>query len=449
MDWQTLDKTRLWHPFTQMQQWQQADPLIVERAEAFHLIDINGKRYIDGHSSLWVNIHGHGHPALVRAIAEQAAKLDHSTLLGLGNTPSIALADRLLALAPPNLTRVFYSDSGSTAVEIAIKMAFQYWQLKGVPLRNTFVTFAGAYHGDTVGSVSIGAIDMFHERFQGLLFPTLRSPWPRPYQDSQFGGDPIKVRDHCLAELDKLLSAQAGKVAAVVAECHLQAADGIWVAPLGWMKGVEQLCRKHGTLLIVDEVATGFCRTGKLFGCELEGIQPDLMAIAKGLTGGTLPLAATLASESIYNAFLGEFAEFKHFFHGHTYTGNPIACAVALANLDLIESSGLLQALPGKIAQFTELLDPLRDHPNVGDIRQLGMMVGIELVADRASKALFPSDRMLPQKVVAKAREYGAVIRPLGNVMVLMPPPAIPMELLAELVKMTAQAIDAALDNLD
>lgn len=430
-----------------MQQWQNSEPLIIERAEAFHLIDIDGKRYIDGHSSLWVNIHGHGHPALVQAIADQAAKLDHSTLLGLGSTPSIALAERLVALTPKKLTRVFYSDSGSTAVEIAIKMAYQYWQLKGVPQRNKFLTFTGAYHGDTVGSVSVGAIDLFHERFRGLLFSTLRAPWPRPYQDQQFAGDPIRVRDFCLAELERVLAANAGELAAVVSECHLQAADGIWVAPPGWMKGVEQLCRKYGVLFIVDEVATGFCRTGKLFGSELEGIEPDLMALAKGITAGTLPLAATLASEEIYSAYLGEFAEFKHFFHGHTYTGNPIACAAALANLDLIESSGLLLALPAKIKAFSGFLERFRHHEHIGEVRQLGMMVGLELVANRAHKTLFSPERMLPQQIVLEARKLGAVIRPLGNVMVLMPPPAIPLELLAELVDITERAINAALSS--
>lgn len=443
MSWESLDKSRIWHPFTQMRQWQIDDPLIIDRAEGFHLIDTAGRRYLDGHSSLWVNIHGHCHPALVQAIAEQVAKLDHSTLLGLGNTPSIALADRLVQLTPANLTRVFYSDSGSTAVEIAVKMAYQYWQLKGVPQRDTFLTFSGAYHGDTVGSVSIGAIDMFHSRFRGLLFPSVQCPWPRPYQDAMHGGDSTKVRDACLAELENKLAANPGRIAAVVAECHVQAADGMWVAPTGWMRGVEDLCRQYGALLIVDEVATGFCRTGKVFGSELEGIQPDLMALAKGITGGTLPLAVTMTSEAMYEAFLGEYAEFKHFFHGHTYTGNPIACAAALANLDLIDSSGLVQALPGRVAVLANLLKRFASHPHIGDIRQLGLMVGLEVVADRSKKSLFPSEALVPQRITHKARELGAIVRPLGNVMVLMPPPAMPEALLAELVDTVSAAIDA------
>jgi adenosylmethionine-8-amino-7-oxononanoate aminotransferase len=440
-DWKSLDQQLIWHPFTQMRHWQQQDPVIIDRAEGFYLYDVDGKRYLDGHSSLWVNIHGHGHPALVDAIGRQAAQLDHSTLLGLGNVPSVKLARELIDRSPDSLARVFYSDSGSTAMEIAVKMAFQYWQLSGQPKRSTFVSFKGAYHGDTVGSVSVGGIDIFHDRFRPLLFDSLASPWPRPYQDTQFNGDPAAVTEFCLDQLRQTLSKHSNEVAAVIAECHVQGADGIWVAPEGWMTGVEKLCREFGTLFVVDEVATGFCRTGKLFACELEGLTPDLMAVAKGLTGGTLPLAATLSSAAIHDAFLGDYAELKHLFHGHTYTGNPIGCAAALANLALIDESGLLDDLPGKVAEFANLLVPLADDEHIGDIRQLGMMVGIEVMADRDTKELYPAAWQVPQRIVLQAAKMGAVIRPLGNVMVLMPPPAIPVELLAELVEITRRAI--------
>jgi adenosylmethionine-8-amino-7-oxononanoate aminotransferase len=446
-DWKSLDQQLIWHPFTQMRHWQQQDPVIIERGEGFYLFDVDSNRYLDGHSSLWVNIHGHGHPALVEAIRRQAQQLDHSTLLGLGNVPSVALAKILVERTPDSLARVFYSDSGSTAMEIAVKMAFQYWQLRGERDRSTFISFKGAYHGDTVGSVSVGGIDVFHERFRPLLFDALACPWPRPYQDTEFGGDPEAVTQHCLGQLRQMLVEQGEKVAAVIAECHVQGADGIWVAPPGWMSGVEALCREFGVLFVVDEVATGFCRTGKLFACELEGLKPDLMAVAKGLTGGTLPLAATLASSEIHDAFLGDYAELKHLFHGHTYTGNPIGCAAALANLALIDETGLLEALPGKIAEFANLLAPLADDEHVGDVRQLGMMVGIEVVADRGTKALFPTAWQVPQRIVVEAAKLGAVIRPLGNVMVLMPPPAMPLEMLTELVDITHRAIRSVVAN--
>jgi adenosylmethionine-8-amino-7-oxononanoate aminotransferase len=327
-------------------------------------------------------------------------------------------------------------------MEIALKMAFSYWRLVGEPERDTFVTFTGAYHGDTIGSVSLGAIELFHASYRPLLFDAVRSPWPRPYRDVLHPDDPEACRDEALAHLARTLERHKGRVAAVVTEAYVQAADGIHVAPSGWMHGVENLCREHGALFVVDEVATGFCRTGKLLACELEGTRPDLLAVAKGLTGGVLPLAATLTTERIYEAFLGSYSDFRHFFHGHTYTGNPIACAAALANLDLIESSGLVRRLPATIAEFTRLLRALADHPHVGEIRQLGMMVGIELVRSKQDRSIWDPAEMVPQRIVAAARERGAVIRPLGNVMVLMPPPAMPVALLAELVRITHESID-------
>lgn len=441
-EWKTLDKQVLWHPFTQMQDWVREDPLIVERAEGFHLIDVDGKRYIDGHSSLWVNVHGHGHPRLVEAIAEQARRLDHSTLLGLGNTPSVELAHCLVEATPEPLNRVFYSDSGSTAMEIALKIAFQYWQHRGEPDRRTFITFEGAYHGDTIGSVSLGAIDLFHARFGPLLFDTVQVPWPRPYWDDENGNDPERSRDACLEALDRALAEHGDRVVGVSAEPGVQGASGMHVAPEGFLVGVEARCREHGVLFLLDEVATGFCRSGRLFAMEREGVAPDLVAMAKGITGGTLPLAATLVAEHVYEAYLGEYAELKHFFHGHTYTGNPIACAAAIANLDLIEESGLLTELPERVARFAELLAPLADHPHVGEVRQYGMMVGVELVADEQTREGWPLDWKVPQRVTDACRRRGAVIRPLGNAMILVPPPAMPEALLAELVEITHAAID-------
>lgn len=446
-DWRNLDRRYVWHPFTQMRDWEREAFPIIDRADGFHLVDVEGARYIDGHSSLWVNVFGHSPEPVVRAIAEQAARLDHSTLLGMGNTPSIEYARRLIGHAPGRLQRVFYSDSGSTAMEIALKMAFQYWQLRG-ETRTRFVTFEGAYHGDTIGAVSLGAIALYHERFRPLLFEAVQAPWPKPYRDAEHPGDPEAVRDRCLDDLDRILAEHAGEIAAVSAEAMIQGADGMHVAPPGFLKGVERLCRKHGVLLMVDEILTGFGRSGKLWACEIEEVEPDIMALAKGITAGMLPLAVTLATEEIHEAFLGEYHEFKTFFHGHSYTGNPIVCAAALATLDMFEQGPLLGELPARCTHFGKQLDEaFADHPHVGEVRRLGVMAGVELVADRADKSVWPVEWRVPHRVVRAAQARGAIIRPLGNVMVLMPPPAMPEALITELVAITRKAVDEVTRN--
>lgn len=440
-DWQQLDKQHLWHPFTQMQDWQASQPLVIDRAERFELIDTDGRRYIDGHSSLWVNIHGHGHPALVRAIAEQAAKLDHSTMLGLASTPSIELGRRLTALAPRGLSRVFYSDNGSTAVEVALKMSYQYWQHKGQN-RRTFLSFSGAYHGDTIGSVAVGGIDLFHGAFRKLLFDTYQAPYPYPYRDEQHRDKPEACLRECLNRAEQILRSHAHEICAIVTEPGIQAAAGMLVAPAGFLRGVEELARRYGVQLIVDEVATGFGRTGAMFACEHEQVHPDYLCLAKGLTGGILPLAVTLTTNEVYDAFLGHYEQFKTFFHGHSFTGNPIGCAAALASLDLFESQHLIRTMQPALEAYHEALGRLREHPHVGEVRHYGWMAGIELVRDRVSREVWPLSELVPQRVVLAARQHGAVIRPLGHTMVLMPPPAIDLHTAMRLVSITAQAID-------
>jgi adenosylmethionine---8-amino-7-oxononanoate aminotransferase len=418
MDLAAADRAHLWHPFTQQRGWAEEEPLIVESAEGTDLIDIHGRRYIDGVSSLWCNVHGHRHPRIDAAMREQLDSVAHSTMLGLTHRPGIELAARLVELAPPGLTRVFYSDSGSTAAEIALKMAFQYWRQRGEE-RPRFVALRMAYHGDTIGSVSVGGIDLFHSLYRPLLFDTLKaSP-----------GD--------LAEMDRLLATHTGKVAAVIMEPLVQGAAGMLVHPSGYLRGVRELCDRHGVLLILDEVATGFGRTGRMFACEHEDVAPDLMCLAKGITGGYLPLAATLATEQIYEGFLGEFEEFRTFFHGHTYTGNPLACAAALATLDVFEEERTLEALGPKIALLRDLLRPVAGLPAVREVRQCGFMVGIELTD-------FPLSARMGHRVTHEARARGAIVRPLGDVVVLMPPLSISVGNLRRLVTITADAIEAA-----
>jgi adenosylmethionine-8-amino-7-oxononanoate aminotransferase len=422
MDLAAADRAHLWHPFTQQRGWADEDPLIVESAEGTDLVDIHGRRYIDGVSSLWCNVHGHRHPRIDAAVREQLDSVAHSTMLGLTHRPGVELAARLVELAPPGLTRVFYSDSGSTAAEIALKMAFQYWAQRGQE-RPRFVALRMAYHGDTIGSVSVGGIDLFHSLYRPLLFDTLKaSP-----------GD--------LDEMDRLLSAHAGEVAAVIMEPLVQGAAGMLTHPEGYLRGVRELCDRHGVLLILDEVATGFGRTGRMFACEHEGVAPDLMCLAKGITGGYLPLAATLATERVYEGFLGEFEELRTFFHGHTYTGNPLACAAALATLDVFDEERTLEALGPKIALLRDLLQPVAGLPAVREVRQCGFMVGIEL-------SDFPLSARMGHQVTLEARARGAIVRPLGDVVVLMPPLSISAGELRRLVGIVGDAIEAATSSV-
>jgi adenosylmethionine-8-amino-7-oxononanoate aminotransferase len=419
MDPSAADRSFLWHPFTQQRGWTEEEPIIIERAKGTDLIDLEGRRYIDGVSSLWCNVHGHGHPRIDAAVRAQLARVSHSTMLGLSHQPGIELAQRLVELAPPGLRRVFYSDSGSTATEIALKMAFQFWRQRGEERRTKFVALRMAYHGDTLGSVSVGGIDLFHSIYHPLLFDTLKAE----------PGD--------AADLGHLLAAHPGEVAAVIMEPLVQGAAGMLVHPEGYLRSVRELCRRHDTLLILDEVATGFGRTGRMFACEHEGVAPDLMCLAKGITGGYLPLAATLASERVYEGFLGEHEEFRTFFHGHTYTGNPLACAAAIASLDVFREENTLARLQPKLMRLGRLLEPIAAHPAVREVRRVGTMTGIELVDH-------PLPMRIGHQVTLEARRRGAIIRPLGDVVILMPPLSISEADLARLVEITGEAIDAA-----
>jgi len=435
------DKRFLWHPFTQMSEWLADEPLIIDHAEGIRLIDIYGRTFLDGVSSLWVTVHGHRKAEIDAAIRSQLDRVAHSTLLGLSNVPAIELAERLVQIAPAGLTKVFYSDSGSTAVEIALKIAYQYWAQVGRPEKRRFVALANAYHGDTVGSVSVGGIDLFHQIFRGLLFEAFRVPSPYPYRCDD-APEPIACRDLCLRALEKVLADHAHEIAAFVVEPLVQGAAGMLVQPDGYLRLAAELCKKHDVLLICDEVATGFGRTGTMFACTQEEVAPDLLCVAKGLTGGYLPLAATLATSRVYDAFLGSHADKRTFFHGHTYTGNPLACAAAIASLDLFESERVLALLAPKITFLKELLATrIAPLSHVGEVRQRGFMVGIELVADRATRAEYPYETAIGARVCRSARRHGVILRPLGPVVVIMPPLSATRYELEELVTTTATAI--------
>ena len=439
-----LDKTFIWHPFTAMKPWLNGTPLVIERGEGNWLIDTDGNRYLDGVSSLWVNVHGHNRPELNDAIRAQLDRMAHSTLLGLTHPTAAELAARLVGIAPSGLSKVFYSDNGSTAVEIALKLAFQYWQILGKPEKRRFLHLDHSYHGDTLGAVSVGGIPLFHEVFGPLLIDTISVPTPHPYRHPS-GGTPEEVCHLALRQLAEILEQRDDEIAAFIVEPLVQGAGGMIVHPPGYLAGAAQLCRAHDVLLIADEVATGFGRTGTMFACEQEQVTPDFLCLAKGLTGGYLPLAATLTKQPIYDIFLGSTADRRAFYHGHSFTGHPLGCAAALASLDLFARDRVLERLPGLERTLRGRLGrKLLSHPVVGEIRQKGLMVGIELVADRASRRAFPAADQVGALVCAAAREHGVILRPLGDVIVLMPPLSITP---AEIDHMVA-ALESALADV-
>ncbi|MGE0821297.1 MAG: adenosylmethionine--8-amino-7-oxononanoate transaminase [Candidatus Binatia bacterium] len=440
-DLKTWDHTYLWHPFTQMQEWLADDPIIIAQGQGNYLIDIQGHRYLDGVSSLWCNVHGHTHPDLNAAIAEQLSQIAHSTMLGLANIPSILLAKKLVEIAPSGLTRVFYSDAGATAVEIALKLAFQYWQLQGVPQKQQFASLVEAYHGDTLGAMGVGYSEVFHHYYRPILSSAFRLTPPHVFRFYQ-GMSESDALAAAIDEAQSVLSAHHHKIAALIIEPLMQGAAGMWAHPVAYVQALRKLTTQYNILLICDEVATGFGRTGRMFACEYGNVQPDLMCIAKGITGGYLPLAATLTTEAIFAAFLAPYEEFKAFFHGHTYTGNPLACAAALASLTIFEREQVIEKLGEKIALLTQRLQAdFAPLTHVADIRQWGLMVGIELMQDPQQKISYPPQDRLGVQVIKEARKHGVIIRPLGNIIILMPPLSITVEELHDLLNVTRHAI--------
>ena len=430
-----LDKKFIWHPFTPMRFWLDNDPLVIERGEGVYLIDTKGNRYIDGVSSLWCNVHGHGHEHINQAIRNQLEKIAHSTLLGLASPPSIELAQKLVGIAPQGLTKVFYSDCGAAAVEIAIKMALQYWRNLGAKNKIRFVALKQSYHGDTIGSVSIGGISLFHQIFGPLTFKAIFTDSPHPYR---FDGTAKECRDYCLMQMKKVLIEHRKEVAAIVVEPLVQGAAGLIVHPEGFLKGVEELARNNDVLLIVDEVATGFGKTGTMFACEQEKVQPDIMCVAKGLAGGYLPVAATLAGPRIFEAFLREPWVETTFYHGHTFTGNALGCAAAIASLEVFEKEKTLENLPPKIALIEKYLKEISELDFVGNCRSRGVMAGIELVENIKSKKNFDYNCRVGAHLCQAMRNRGVILRPLGDVIVIMPPLSISLpelQVLFELVQ--------------
>ncbi len=436
------DKKYIWHPFTQMQDWIKETPLIIERGEGNYLIDTHGNKYIDGVSSLWTTIHGHQKKEINEAIINQANKIAHSTLLGLANIPSIELAKRLVNITPEGLSKVFYSDNGSTAVEIALKIACQYCRQKSPRLsgKTKFISMVNAYHGDTLGSVGVGGIDLFHQVYKPIIINSIKVPSPYCYRCHLKKNYP-SCKLVCVDQLEGTIRKEHKKIAAFIIEPIMQGAAGMLKSPPGFLKRVRQMCTKYNILMIVDEVATGFGRTGKMFACDHERIAPDIICLAKGITGGYLPLAATLTTEEIFNAFCGDYSELKTFFHGHTYTGNPVACAAAIASIDLFKKEKILTQLQDKIKLLQEKLSLITKLSHTGEVRQAGFMVGIEIVKNKKTAEPYPWQDKMGLKVIMEARKRGVIIRPLGNVIVLMPPLSISEDELITLLDVVYESI--------
>ncbi len=464
------DHQHVWHPFTPMAQWREHSPLIIERAIGPYLIDTQGNRYIDGVSSLWCNVHGHRVQQIDQAIRDQLDKVAHTTLLGLASPPSIRLASRLIGLAPGQLNKVFYSDAGATAVEIALKMAVGYWHHRGQTQKRRFVAIGGAYHGDTTGSMSVGYCELFHRPFGSMLFSDVHfSEAPdachppttfdrttdlavargttdrrKPLWPSEQPGLNQALKEYCLHQLDQFLQRHASETAAIVIEPVMQGAAGMICQPPGFLAGVGALATKYQVLLIADEVATGFGRTGQMFACQHESVEPDIMCVAKGLTGGYLPLAATLTTDEIEQTFCGPLSDRRTFYHGHTYTGNALACAAALASLELFDADNLIAHIQQSASVLADRLDVLRDpqrYPHVVDIRQRGLMVGIELGKNRHTPRPLGFSGQTGAALCMSMRAKGLIVRPLGDVVILMPIPAMPQEILHQMLDIVIESI--------
>ncbi len=442
------DRKYIWHPFTQMKEWEEGTPVIITEGRNCFIKDRYGKWYLDGVSSLWVNIFGHRKKEIDDAIKAQVDRISHSTLLGLSNAPAIQLAEKLVTLMHASFgqaerqapAKVFYSDNGSTAVEVALKMAFQYWQHLGEKRKRSFLSLNNAYHGDTLGAVSVGGVPIFHEAFGPLLFPTYKAPSPYCYR-CELGREYPDCNLFCADKLEEMMKNHHHEMAGLIIEPLVQAAGGMIVSPPGYLKRVRELCRTYNILFIADEVATGFGRTGRMFACEHENVVPDIICLSKGITGGYMPLAVTLATEEIYRAFLGEFKDLKTFFHGHSYTGNPLACAAAVACLDIFGKEETLRNMTPKIELLEGWLRKMHTLPHVGNVRNKGLMAGVELVLDKKTKEPYDWEEKMGWKVAYHAQDNGVFIRPLGNVIVIMPPLNISLENLGQLLKVLGDAI--------
>lgn len=430
------DKKYLWHPYTQMKDYEKDGHVLLERAEGIRLYDNQGRVFLDTISSWWCNIHGHNHPAIKKALKEQMESLDHVMFAGFTHEKAIVLAEKLVDISPSNMTKVFYSDNGSTACEVALKISYQYWKNIGMDRKEKFISLELGYHGDTIGAMSVGGIPLFQEKFAGLLFPAWKAPSPYCYR-CRFGKEKNNCSLECISPLEEMLREKSGEIAGIILEPLLQAAGGMIVYPVEYLRKVAALSRTYRVHLILDEVATGFGRTGKMFALEHAGIEPDFLCVSKGLTGGTLPLAATLTTDEIYRAFYNDSAKDKTFYHGHTYTGNPLATAVAVASLQIFEDEKVLERISRLIPHFHRELEKFKSLPIVGDVRCLGMVGALEIVRDKKTKSLFPAEDRMGWKIYQEGLKAGLILRPLGPIVYFFLPLCIKQEEISDVLERT------------
>ena len=410
----------VWHPYTQMKDWPKFD--VISRGKGMWLYDKNGNAMMDGVASMWCNVWGHSNKELIESMIKQTRKLQHSSLFNLTNNRAEELAEKLVKLAP-EMHRVFYSDDGSTAMEISAKMALQYWQNTGEKKKTKFVSLENGYHGDTVGAMSLGYVPLFFSKFKPMLFQVFRTPSPNRYRIPK-GYSFEDYQQFCLDKIEKTLT-KNDNIAAFVMESGAQIAGGVGIYPKGFQKKISNMCKKNNVLFILDEIATGFGRLGSMVEYQTQESIPDIASFGKMLSGGYLPLAATLATKKIYDSFLGDYKDMKHFFHGHTFTGNPIACAAALANISLYKKYNLISKIKKRAIQIQSRIEEISNLDLVGDVRHRGLLMGIELVSDKKTKSLISPQKRLPQKIFKEAKKHGIYQRTLGSIIMVIPPLAI------------------------
>ena len=440
------DLEYVWHPYTQMKDCETLPPILIDRAGGVKLFDADGNFYYDTISSWWCNVHGHNHPDIKKAIKEQLDKIEHVLFAGFTHKPAVELAERLVSITPRNLTKVFYSDDGSTAVEVALKMSFQFWQNIGVEGKTKFLSLDAAYHGDTLGAMSVSGVDLFNKRFSPLFFDSFKAPSPYCYRCSA-GREKGKCSLECLDRMEKILKENAKNIAAIILEPILMGAGGMIIYPPEYLTGVKKLSLKYGVHLILDEIAAGFGRTGKMFASEHAGVEPDIMCLSKGLTSGYLPIAATLTTKNIFDAFYDNYSELKTFYHGHTYTANPLACAAGIAAVGLFEKENTLDNVPKINAALNSFLESLKDHPVVGDIRSIGAVGAIELVKDKRTKEPFGIKERVGLEIYKEGLKNNLLLRPLGNIVYFFLPLSLTDAELKDIFDSTHKTLTKALPS--
>ncbi|WP_078382047.1 adenosylmethionine--8-amino-7-oxononanoate transaminase [Sutcliffiella halmapala] len=438
---QRRDLNHVWHPCSQMKDYEDFPPIVIKSGKGIYLYDENGKQYLDAVSSWWVNLFGHANERISTALANQAFQLEHVIFANFTHEPAVLLAEKLAKITPDGLTKVFFADNGSSAIEVALKMSFQYHMQKNKPNKKRFLALTDAYHGETLGALSVGGVDLYNEVYQPLLLDTIRAQGPDCYR-CPYNESPDSCRTPCISSVEEKLKVHQAELAAIIIEPLIQAAAGMKMYPPTYLKKLKELCLRYDVHLIADEVAVGFGRTGTMFACEQADITPDFMCLAKGLTGGYLPLSAVLTTEDVYDAFYDDYESMKAFLHSHSYTGNPLACRVALEVLQIFEDDNYLDEIQEKGAYMNELASKVFNHqPYLGEYRQTGMVGAIELVKDKVTKESFPSEERIGYKIYQIALEKGLLLRPLGNVLYFMPPYVITKEEINKMISITNEAV--------